>query len=101
MCKGVETMKPTKEPSYPDTYRIKQSNYEKLGQLVQETGLSKVAIINLLIEQATVEELEGKGWGNEKLVKHRSKINQKTRQYICRNEAIKNGFGYDKQRKIL
>ena len=48
-----------KEPSYPDTYRIKQSNYEKLAQLVQETGLSKVAIINLLIEQATVEAIEG------------------------------------------
>ena len=51
-------MKP-KEPSFPDTYRIKQSNYEKLAQLVHETGLSKVAIINLLIEQATVEAIEG------------------------------------------
>ena len=53
-------MKPTKEPSYPDTYRIKQSNYEKLAQLVHETGLSKVAIINLLIEQTTIEQIEGK-----------------------------------------
>ena len=50
-----------KEPSFPDTYRIKQSNYEKLAQLVNQTGLSKFAIINLLIEQATVEQIEGKG----------------------------------------
>lgn len=54
-------MKQPKEPSFPDTYRIKQSNYEKLTQLVSKTGLSKVAIINLLIEQATVEAIEGKG----------------------------------------
>ena len=57
--KGVNKMPKPKEPSFPDTYRIKQSNYEKLAQLVQETGLSKVAIINLLIEQATVEAIEG------------------------------------------
>lgn len=49
-----------KEPSFPDTFRIKESNYHKLTELVSKTGLSKVAIINLLIEQATVEELEGK-----------------------------------------
>ena len=59
--KGVNKMPKPKEPSYPDTYRIKQSNYEKLAALVQETGLSKVEIINRLIAQATVEELEGKG----------------------------------------
>ena len=52
-------MKPTKEPSYPDTFRIKESNYHKLTELVSKTGLSKVAIINLLIEQATVEAIEG------------------------------------------
>ena len=57
--KGVNKMPKPKEPSYPDTYRIKQSNYEKLAQLVNQTGLSKVAIVNKLIEQATVEELKG------------------------------------------
>lgn len=51
-------MKPTKEPSYPDTYRIRQANYEKLAKLVNETGMSKVAIINKLIEMATIEQLE-------------------------------------------
>lgn len=54
-------MKPTKEPSYPDTFRIKESNYHKLTELVQQTGLSKVEIINRLIARATAEELEGKG----------------------------------------
>ena len=53
-------MKPIKEPSFPDTYRIRESNYKKLTELVQQTGLSKVEIINRLIEMATVEQLEGK-----------------------------------------
>lgn len=52
-------MKPTKEPSYPDTFRIKESNYHKLTELVSKTGLSKVEIINRLIAQATVENIEG------------------------------------------
>ena len=52
-------MKQPKEPSFPDTYRIKESNYHKLSELVSKTGLSKVEIINRLIAQATVEELEG------------------------------------------
>lgn len=54
-------MPKTKEPSYPDTFRIRESNYHKLAELVQQTGLSKVEIINRLIAQATVESLEGKG----------------------------------------
>lgn len=48
-----------KEPSYPDTFRIRETNYHKLTELVSKTGLSKVEIINRLIAQATVEELEG------------------------------------------
>lgn len=52
-------MKQPKEPSFPDTYRIRQANYEKLALLVNQTGLSKVHIINLLIEQATKEQIEG------------------------------------------
>ena len=48
-----------KEASYPDTFRIRESNYHKLTELVSKTGLSKVEIINRLIAQATVESLEG------------------------------------------
>lgn len=54
-------MKPTKEPSYPDTFRIKESNYHKLTELVSKTGLSKVEIINRLIKNATAEQIEWKG----------------------------------------
>ena len=57
--KGVNKMPKPKEPSYPDTFRIKESNYHKLTELVSKTGLSKVEIINRLIAQATVEAIEG------------------------------------------